>query len=91
LKQLRNSSNPDDLVYAIKLEEYKWSTHLGRGIFTNLLAEEADNPYDIALPRGDSNLASSLVYQGNTERMRKKLEDRMQHLYKDYLPNLIKK
>ncbi|WP_055107607.1 site-specific integrase [Paenibacillus ihumii] len=91
LKQLRNSSNPDDLIYAIKLKEYKWSTHLGRGIFTNLLAEEADNPYDIALPRGDSNLASSLVYQGNTERMRKKLEDRMQHLYKDYLPNLIKK
>ncbi|MGG4094470.1 hypothetical protein [Paenibacillus lautus] len=90
LKQLRKSSNPDDLIYAVKLEEYKWSTHLGRGIFTNLLAEEADNPYDIALPRGDSNLASSLVYQGNTERMRKKLENRMQHLYKDYLPKLIK-
>ncbi|WP_240417366.1 site-specific integrase [Paenibacillus periandrae] len=91
LKQLRKSSNPDDIVYAVKLEEYKWSTHLGRGIFTNLLAEEADNPYDIALPRGDSNLSSSLVYQGNTERMRKKLESRMQQLYDNYLPNLIKK
>ncbi|MEE4567215.1 hypothetical protein V2U94_06175 [Paenibacillus polymyxa] len=91
LKQLRKSSNPDDLIYAIKLEEYKWSTHLGRGIFTNLLAEEANNPYDIALPRGDSNLASSLVYQGNTERMRRKIESRMQYLYKGYLPNLSKK
>lgn len=91
LKQLRNSPNTDDIIYGVKLEENKWSTHLGRGIFTNLLAEEAENPYDIALPRGDTNLSSSLVYQGNTERMRKKLENRMQELYKNYLPDLIKK
>lgn len=88
LKKLRESSNPDDMIYGVKLEEYKWSTHIGRGIFTNLLAEVAENPYDIALPRGDSNLASSLVYLGNTERMKKKLESRMENLYKDYLPNL---
>lgn len=91
LKQLRKYPNTDDIIYGVKLEEYTWSTHLGRGIFTNLLAEEADNPYDIALPRGNSNLSSSLVYQGNTERMRNKLENRMQELYKGYLPNLIKK
>ncbi len=78
-------------LFTIKLEEYKWSTHLGRGIFTNLLVEEADNPYDIALPRGDSNLSSSLVYQGNTERMRKKLRTGCNKLYKDYLPKLTKK
>lgn len=88
LKQLRNSTNTEDIIYSVKLEEKKWSTHLGRGIFTNLLAEEADNPYDIALPRGDSNLSTSLIYQGNTERMRSKLESRMEELYKGYLPNL---
>ncbi len=89
LNVLKNSSEPSEKVAALKLREYKWSTHIGRGIFTNLLAEEAQNPYDIALPRGDSNLSSSMVYQGNTLRMKENLENRMNDLYKDYLPKLL--
>ncbi|MGR5882817.1 hypothetical protein ACT7DC_22555 [Bacillus cereus] len=87
---LKHSNNPDEQIDALKLREYKWSTHIGRGIFTNLLAEEAQNPYDIALPRGDSNLSSSLVYQGNTLRMKENLERRMDDLYKGYLPGLLR-
>ncbi|MCY9659528.1 hypothetical protein P5G65_23770 [Paenibacillus chondroitinus] len=90
LDALSLSKDPSDKVAALKLREYKWSTHIGRGIFTNLLAEEAHNPYDIALPRGDSNLSSSMVYQGNTLRMKENLENRMEDLYKDYLPKLVR-
>lgn len=91
LKQLRESSNPTDKMWAIKLETLKWSTHIGRGIFTNLLSEEATNPYDIALPRGDSSLASAMVYQGNTKRMKDNLEKRMDELYKGFLPQLTRR
>ncbi|TGV31335.1 hypothetical protein EN829_033305 [Mesorhizobium sp. M00.F.Ca.ET.186.01.1.1] len=31
LEQLRKSSNPNDKVWALKLESMRWSTHLGRG------------------------------------------------------------
>ncbi|WP_231571297.1 tyrosine-type recombinase/integrase [Gordoniibacillus kamchatkensis] len=86
---LKHSDDPKDKIAALKLRGYKWSTHIGRGIFTNLLAEEAQNPYDIALPRGDSSLSSSIVYQGNTLRMKENLEARMNDLYKDYLPKLL--
>ncbi|CAN7200967.1 hypothetical protein LJR153_000570 [Paenibacillus sp. LjRoot153] len=89
LDALSLSKDPSDKIAALKLREYKWSTHIGRGIFTNLLAEEAQNPYDIALPRGDENLSSSMVYQGNTLRMKENLEDRMNNLYTGYLPKLI--
>lgn len=88
LKQLRSSTNPIDRNNASKLETYEWSTHIGRGIFTNLLAEEAANPYDIALPRGDSSIESSIVYQSNTLRMKEKLEQRMDLLYKNYIPKI---
>ncbi|ASJ54549.1 hypothetical protein BP422_13860 [Brevibacillus formosus] len=90
LEQLRKSSNPNDKMWALKLESMKWSTHLGRGVFTNLLSEEAANPYDIALPRGDDSLVSAMAYQGNTMRMKENLERRMDEMYKNYLPNLIK-
>lgn len=87
LKSLRESDDPKDKMWGIKLESLKWSTHIGRGIFTNLLSESAQNPYDIAIPRGDSTLAAALVYQGNTKRMKENLEKRMEEMYKDYLPN----
>lgn len=89
ITQLRNSINPVDRSNASKLENYEWSTHIGRGIFTNLLAEEATNPYDIALPRGDASIESSIVYQSNTMRMKEKLEHRIDQLYKNYIPKLL--
>ena len=89
LQSLKMSDNPVDKLNALKLREYKFSTHLGRGIFSNLLAESAQNPYDIALPRGDKNLSSSMVYLGDTQRMKTNLEKRIGELYDGYLPNLI--
>ncbi|MFS0875314.1 hypothetical protein [Solibacillus isronensis] len=54
-----------------------------------MLAEYAKNPYEIAVPRGDSSLLSSLRYLKGTSRFRKKLEERLNHMHGFYIPRLI--
>lgn len=50
------------------LETYKaliskpWSTHIGRGIFTNILLNLGMTPSQLALLRGDKNITSALSY-----------------------------
>ncbi|WP_066297965.1 hypothetical protein [Bacillus sp. FJAT-29937] len=86
---LKNSNNINDKLLAHHLNMSKWSTHIGRGIFSNMLAEYAKNPYEIAVPRGDSSLLSSLRYLKGTTRFRKKLEERLNHMHGSYIPRLI--
>ena len=88
INDLLSSSNPTDRTTAMKLISSKWSTHIGRGIFTNLIAENASNLQEIVLMRGDSNYESSLTYLANTERMKKKLEDYLDGLYGKEIPKL---
>ncbi|MDQ0899883.1 site-specific integrase [Paenibacillus sp. V4I7] len=78
---LHSSQNPDDIITAINLQSTKWSFHIGRGTFTNLLSKKAKNPYDIALPRGDKNITSSLVYMSDTEEMKSSIEELINNLY----------
>lgn len=69
-------SNGDDytIEYANQLEyKCKWSTHIGRGIFSNMIAEIADNVLQITQARGDTRLDSSLTYLQDTTRMEFKL------------------
>ncbi|WP_229754444.1 tyrosine-type recombinase/integrase [Priestia megaterium] len=78
INYLKSSDNPNDKIASISLSNSKWSTHIGRGIFTNIIAESAQNPQDIALLRGDDNIASSLDYMSNTKRMKKNLESHLE-------------
>ena len=83
LKTLRESNSSKDRLNAITLEASKWSSHLGRGIFSNLLAEEADNLYDISFPRGDKSFSSVKPYLANTSRIKKKIESKLNAIYED--------
>jgi hypothetical protein len=56
INHLITSGQRDAIIWANHLRNEKWSTHIGRGTFTNLLSEFADNPYDVAYPRGDKVL-----------------------------------
>ncbi|KRF55461.1 hypothetical protein ASG98_00050 [Bacillus sp. Soil531] len=80
LKHLRNSTNVKDNINALALENVRWSTHIGRGIFSNLLAEQATNLYEVSFPRGDSSFTSVLPYFSNTKRIKDKLEKRLDEL-----------
>ncbi|SFM48189.1 hypothetical protein SAMN03159341_1379 [Paenibacillus sp. 1_12] len=91
IQYLKTYGDSDDKLVAHHLSMMSWSTHIGRGTFTNMLAEIAENPYDIAFPRGDKNLLSSLSYMSRTERLRKKLEDKFHNMHGTYIPKLIEK
>ncbi len=90
IKVLKQSPNIDDKLLGHHLSVTSWSTHIGRGIFSNMLAEIAQNPYDIAVPRGDDSLLSALTYLKKTTRFREKLEDRLNSMQNRYLPRLLK-
>ncbi|MDP1420123.1 hypothetical protein Q8G35_17420 [Peribacillus simplex] len=91
IEYLKTYGDSDDKLIAHHLSMMSWSTHIGRGTFTNMLAEIAENPYDIAFPRGDKSLLSSLSYMSRTERMRKKLEEKFNNMHGTYIPRLIEK
>lgn len=44
------------------LKKQRWSTHIGRGIFTNFLLDMGMTVTQIALARGDKNIQSALSY-----------------------------
>lgn len=86
---LENHGDNEQKLIAKHLKYMKWSTHIGRGTFTNIIAEDAENPYEIAHLRGDSNIDSSLTYMVSTERIHKKIESKFSNMHEDYLPKLI--
>jgi len=89
IEYLKTYGDSEDKLLAHHLNMMSWSTHIGRGTFTNMLAEVAENPYDIAFPRGDKSLLSSLSYMSRTERLRKKLEQKFNSMHEVYIPKLI--
>lgn len=59
LKCLLESGSYAD--YTVLSETY-WSTHIGRGIYTNFLFDMDLTPTQIAIARGDTNINSSMNY-----------------------------
>ncbi|MCB2362276.1 hypothetical protein [Clostridium estertheticum] len=57
----------------LDLQSKKWSSHIGRGIFSNMIANVSTNIAQIAQARGDVSLQSSLVYLSDSEQMAKLL------------------
>jgi hypothetical protein len=86
---LRVYGDEDDIVVADHLSTIDWSTHIGRGTFTNMIAERTDNLFLMAYKRGETNPESSMPYIVKTTKVRKKIEDSFKNLNNEYLPRLI--
>lgn len=82
IERLRNSDNFDAKSYAVYLSTYKWSTHLCRGIFSNLIAQGTDNIMEIAAWRGDRDLSSALSYLTDRKQMDENALQILNELYK---------
>ncbi|MFW7431558.1 hypothetical protein [Vagococcus carniphilus] len=58
----------DELLHQGKYEDYTimtesyWGTHIGRGIYSNILFDMKLTPTQIAIARGDTNINSALNY-----------------------------
>ncbi|MEK3794742.1 hypothetical protein MKX42_23660 [Paenibacillus sp. FSL R7-0204] len=89
--QSLKTGNLDEIILGNHLEKIKWSTHIGRGTFSNQLAEIAENPYDLSQPRGDKSLMSSLSYLSGTQRMKTKMLEKFQNMHTNFIPILIER
>ena len=69
IERLKDAKNPNLRHYAIELESTRWSSHIGRGTFSNIVASVSDNILEIAQARGDKNLSSSLTYLSDSDKM----------------------
>lgn len=86
IEKLKNSDDIRIVTYAKYLDDMDWSTHIGRGLFSNLMAEYTDNILEITIARGDRNVNSSLVYQADTRRILNKIERELDLMYEgDFL------
>ena len=83
IKALLNSNNPSAIQYGIYLSSYKWSTHIGRGTYSNIIASYANNIGEIAIMRGDSTLSSSLAYLNDNTTVEKKVIGVLNKLYEE--------
>ncbi|MGI2773895.1 hypothetical protein [Bacillus cytotoxicus] len=59
LKKISDEGRTEDYLF---LTDKKWSTHIGRGIFTNFLLQIGATIPEIAIARGDKNLSSVMSY-----------------------------
>lgn len=88
---LENHGDIEQRLLAKNLKYLKWSSHIGRGTFTNMIAEDAENPYEISHLRGDSNISSALTYMVSTDRIHKKIEEKFQNMHNNYIPKLLER
>lgn len=58
LKKLESVNHPEFSV----LTKLTWGTHIGRGIYTNLMASVVKSPMELAILRGDKTLTAALSY-----------------------------
>ncbi|RAS89623.1 hypothetical protein A3863_10410 [Priestia endophytica] len=86
---LRRYGDEDDIIVADHLQMIDWSTHIGRGTFTNIVADKTDNPFLLAFKRGDKKVDSALPYLSKTVRLRKKIEELFNSLNNEYIPRLV--
>ncbi|WP_270339907.1 hypothetical protein [Bacillus mobilis] len=59
LSKISDEGRTEDYLF---LTDKKWSTHIGRGIFTNFLLQIGATIPEIAIARGDKNLSSVMSY-----------------------------
>ncbi|HFK1726807.1 MULTISPECIES: tyrosine-type recombinase/integrase [Bacillus cereus group] len=59
LKSISDEGRMDDYLF---LTDKKWSTHIGRGIFTNFLLQVGATIPEVAIARGDKNIGSVMSY-----------------------------
>lgn len=82
IRRLYNCPDMETQMYALFLESYKWSTHIGRGTYSNITARSVNNLGELAVMRGDSSLSSSLPYLNDNRAVEKRVQETFDIFYK---------
>ena len=80
LKRLKESDNPTLKVQGDILNAAKWKTHIGRGIYSNNLAEFM-SASELKIARGDKFINSSDSYLEETKRIGKLYEENAEGVF----------
>ncbi|WP_144491962.1 MULTISPECIES: hypothetical protein [Bacillus cereus group] len=70
--------------YYAHLVEKSWCTHIGRRIYTNLMAKIVKSPSELAILRADKNLDTALIYLSK-QAVRRDIQDGLQAMYESAL------
>lgn len=89
IDDLINSPNLTLKSQGLFLNNQKWSTHIFRGIFSNMVAEMSDNISEIATWRGDSTFNASLSYLTDNKSMENKLDTLMSEYYTEQISTKV--
>ncbi|MBD7913318.1 hypothetical protein [Clostridium cibarium] len=84
LQRLKECNNPSLKIEGDVLMAARWGTHIGRGIFTNNLAEFL-TASELKIKRGDDWITSSEVYIEETKKIGKKYEENAEGAFKSVL------
>lgn len=86
IKWLENSNGP--LRYwAPYLKNHTWTTHIGRGIYTNLMAQFVKTPMELALLRGDSTIEATLHYLSR-KTIRNEVQEGLDNMFSNNIGSL---
>lgn len=89
ISRLRDSNNPKLKIYSAYLMSKSWSTHIGRGVFSNISNDVADNAVELAVARGDKTLNAALSYTCDSKKIEEKLAKNMNSFYVNRLKEKI--
>lgn len=81
LSCLESSKDVNDRVYATTLRSIDWSFHIGRGMFSNIMAE-IKSEAELMIERGDHHPDSVRPYKHNTKQANRKTCKHLDHMYK---------
>lgn len=81
IEALTASDDVNAMLYAEILNTSNWSSHIGRGIYSNVMADKSSTTYELATARGDSSYDSSLPYLCNTDNVRQEVESALESIY----------
>ncbi|MBO5470804.1 MAG: hypothetical protein J6A03_13845 [Lachnospiraceae bacterium] len=82
ISQLSEGDSKQKML-AYTLAQFSWSTHMGRGFFSNLITNNTQNPYLISVARGDSDFSSALPYIAESEQSMEDISTLLEQMYKN--------
>lgn len=83
IKQLANSPSVTDKIYATNYLSLPWNSHIGRGTYSNLVAEQCNNLLELMLARRDSSANSALPYLAGSTDIILRVNNHLERMYEN--------
>ncbi|KMQ18039.1 hypothetical protein [Bacillus mycoides] len=83
INQLASSNNVTDKIYAMNYLSLPWNTHIGRGTYSNLVAEQCNNLLELMQARRDSSASSALPYLAGSTEIILRVNNHLERMYEE--------